>query len=195
MKSQPRSLQFLRESDRLLEIPSASEPNRLPRCARRAASLFGHTARTALEKFEREAHAVFERTAVRVGARIRQRRKKFVSEIAVREVQFDQRRCRAARSASLRRQNRRESFAARLRRARWGPASRRKAAPTARRSDTRGSAGSGPPPSHGTSVEPLRPAWASCTPILLRVHVRMNATTRAIAAFVLVRIQPEIPGP
>ena len=131
-----------------------------------------------------------KRAAIFVGALVGDRRQELMQQIAVRAVQLDARRCRAARRASaastkasrmrvkparIERQRRRLALLVRHRRRRLPSASRL------------ADCGINWPPSHGTWLEALRPAWASCiaTAVFecLRTEARIGFSAASVASF------------
>ena len=197
MKAQPRSRSALAERHALLEVPAALDP-----VGGRDAHAHRHVCRHGgahrVEHLQRKAHAVLQRAAVVIAARVRQRREELVQQVAMRRVQFDRveaqamraLRGRSAKACSMR------CRPARVQRHRRRPRRRRAAAadgatgcqPPVRR------ARSAAPPSQGAWLEALRPACASWIAIGIGECRRTAASTRRSAASVASDHSPRSPG-
>jgi hypothetical protein len=82
-------LQPLRKRDRFLNIPATFHPVRA-RYPYRDGPFRGEDVAHDVKDFEREAHAVFERTAVFIGSLVGERRKELMDEIALSSMNLDQ---------------------------------------------------------------------------------------------------------
>ena len=188
-------LERLRERDRLLDVPAALDPVGAGD-AHGDRPVGRKSSAHRIEHFEREAHAVLEAAAIFVVAPVRERRQELVQQIAVRAVELD------GIDAEPRGAPRRLGEASRTRASparssatggllAFGEGDRATAPPSASRSAASG--GICPPPFHGTSVDALRPAWASWIAIGMSDQRRTLASVRAIAASVSSDQRPTSP--
>ena len=165
--SQPPSTQSIAET----RTPTGIEAGQ--RCAHR------------IEHLERKAHALGQRATVRIGAPIGDRRQELVQQVAVRRMQLDGIEPEPLRAQCGVHEGPAHARKPRVVERRGGGRLRRAATPTAPPAASRPARGAiNAPPRHGTSLDPLRPAWASWIEIGTGIapHAGQHVRQRALAA-------------